>query len=93
MLQAYQAIVSCIDASSMSRSTAENVSHHTISKLSFSKVEDVRMCSINLLNAMGNKGVLESLSKDIATRLKPVLESDKSEAVRGRIRETLSLVE
>ena len=69
------------------------MSHHTISKLSFSKVEDVRMCSINLLNAMGNKGVLESLSKDIATRLKPVLESDKSEAVRGRIRETLSLVE
>jgi len=93
VLQAYQAIVSCIDASSMSRSTAENVSHHTISKLSFSKVEDVRMCSINLLNAMGNKGLLESLSKDIATRLKPVLESDKSEAVRGRIRETLSLVE
>lgn len=89
VLQSYQALISHSDVSSISRDTAEDISHNVMSKLSSSKVEDIRICAINLINTMAAKGIFNSSTQDAVASLQTVLANDKSEAVRGRVRETM----
>lgn len=90
VLQTYRVLVSSSDASYMDKSITEDIVLHIISILSSSKVEDIRLLSINVITKVDIKGLDDSFRRQIVAKLQSAEAAEKSAAVRSRIRETIS---